>query len=1073
LNQPVDQSLASRVEPPVDRLVLQLRAYTRRFPKPSKQKSNAKWVSAGGLTAQPTRLPRPKPQPWVLVFDCETTTTPDQKLRFGAYQLRYRGLVWEEGLFYEPDACLPSEQDVLVEVCEQQRIASKGGRFFLRTRADFVDQIFYGSAYRIGAQIVGFNLPFDLSRLATGHTNALRGMKGGFSLELSPKYPNVAVRHLSAKSAFIQFVGTDGKSEDGDEIESEAAIDLRRNPDRGYFVDVKSFAATLTSQVHSLASLSKALGVETQKVTSEKHGEHLTPDYIRYCIGDVESTWQCFDELSNRLAALNLPGVGAYELFSEASLGKAYLRAMNVAPWRTVQPDFPPERIGQVLSGYFGGRAEVRIRRQSTEVLHCDFLSMYPTVCTLMRLWDFVRAGGVEFEDATSAVRDLLATFEPALFQTPERWPDLTVMVQVLPDRDLFPVRAVYRKGEAATIGLNYLTADEPMWFTLADVLAAKALTGKSPHVLSAIRYVPKAKQSNLRPVEIAGAVVDPAEQDFYRTLIDHRQQLKKKEKSAATPEAEAGFKRDQLAIKTLANATSYGIFVELNVEDYSDSCRMLGAGGRGGEFEFRGKKHEKPGQYFHPLLGALITGAARLMLALAERQVTEQGLDWAFCDTDSIAIANTAGLQSGAFRKRALKVNEWFQALSPYTEKFSILQVEDYNYLPGRPGDQKTDEPLYCFAVSAKRYALFNRVDGDIVIRKASGHGLGHLLAPVAEDSDVRSASIKRIGVPPWQEKLWREIVRAGDGDKPDVVNLKGTPGYDVPAASQYAATSPRLLAWFDTLNQGKPYADRVKPFNFMLSLQVKSEPNLAATDEGALEDRKGQRHVPRAAAPFMKLKEAADHAFDRKTGKPIARSLLKSHGRSLTLYHLHPEGKFHGGDYDELGILRRRHVHALAFQAIGKEADNIEAQEFVQDDEGPIEHPIEDGDQPRLLAFIENAKAEVGFSDSDLLARASASHHTLDKMRRCGRVRSAICLKLAQAAEELRQEFYLGRADDAAWINLAEALTAKLGNRSALARAMGKTRQWVSRVMVKDMPVTAEFRARIAQIEREISGT
>jgi len=30
-------------------------------------------------------------------------------------------------------------------------------------------------------------------------------------------------------------------------------------------------------------------------------------------------------------------------------------------------------------------------------------------------------------------------------------------------------------------------------------------------------------------------------------------------------------------------------------------------------------------------LLGALITGAARLMLALAEHQVAEQGLDWHF----------------------------------------------------------------------------------------------------------------------------------------------------------------------------------------------------------------------------------------------------------------------------------------------------------------------------------------------------------------------------------------------------------------------------------------------------------
>jgi hypothetical protein len=51
----------------------------------------------------------------------------------------------------------------------------------------------------------------------------------------------------------------------------------------------------------------------------------------------------------------------------------------------------------------------------------------------------------------------------------------------------------------------------------------------------------------------------------------------------------------------------------------------------------------EQPGTYFHPLLGVLITGAARLMLAIAEKLTLDGGLDWAFCDTDSIAIVVAA----------------------------------------------------------------------------------------------------------------------------------------------------------------------------------------------------------------------------------------------------------------------------------------------------------------------------------------------------------------------------------------------------------------------------------------------
>jgi hypothetical protein len=46
-----------------------------------------------------------------------------------------------------------------------------------------------------------------------------------------------------------------------------------------------------------------------------------------------------------------------HRVYSEASLGKAYLREMGIAPWRQVQPYFDPEIIGAIMSSYFGGRA--------------------------------------------------------------------------------------------------------------------------------------------------------------------------------------------------------------------------------------------------------------------------------------------------------------------------------------------------------------------------------------------------------------------------------------------------------------------------------------------------------------------------------------------------------------------------------------------------------------------------------------------------------------------------------------------------------------------------------------------
>jgi len=88
--------------------------------------------------------------------------------------------------------------------------------------------------------------------------------------------------------------------------------------------------------------------------------------------------------------------------------------------------------------------------------------------------------------------------------------------------------------------------------------------------------------------------------------------------------------------------------------EDYAATKPMIGYGVRIQAFKFKSKKFEKPGRYFHPLLGTLITGAARQMLALAEYQVSEQKLDWAFCDTDSIAIANTRNFPLAEFKAKA-----------------------------------------------------------------------------------------------------------------------------------------------------------------------------------------------------------------------------------------------------------------------------------------------------------------------------------------------------------------------------------------------------------------------------------
>ena len=239
--------------------------------------------------------------------------------------------------------------------------------------------------------------------------------------------------------------------------------------------------------------------------------------------------------------------------------------------------------LGAIMSSYFGGRAEVHIRRTIVPALYCDFASMYPTVCTLMGLWRLVIAQGIDEEDATVETQAFLDGVELADLQDAVTWRRLTTLVRVLPGADIFPVRARYAarikekttSADMPNIGVNYLSADRPLWFTLADCVASKLFTGKAPKVVGAIRFSAKAPQPNLRAVRIAGNRafrVDPYKDDFYKRVIELRRRVKGdlKDLKSRNPDSQEvkNLDMNQLALKILANATSYGIFIELNVED-------------------------------------------------------------------------------------------------------------------------------------------------------------------------------------------------------------------------------------------------------------------------------------------------------------------------------------------------------------------------------------------------------------------------------------------------------------------------------------------------------------------------
>lgn len=933
---------------------------------------------------------------YALIFDTETTTDPSQRLRFGVYQFRKGRDLIDSGFFYDLNALSDAELALLRSTANRLDLSC-------RPVAEFIDEVFYDLAFELRASIVGFNLPFDLSRLAIRHNSARGKMRGGFSFQLSQdRYkPHVCIRHLSARAAFIQFAGK-RPSETKGMRKRQIGVQERR----GTFIDLKTVAAALTSQSHSLASLADYLQLGRRKAATDGHGKALTSDYLDYALRDVDVTWNAYLRLREKYEAHGLGQTGIGSIKSEASLGKAYLKEMNIRPWRVVQPDFPPALIGSILPTYFGGRTEVRIRREIARVLYCDFLSMYPTVCTLMGLWRFVIAESMTHRDATEETRSLLTRLDMTDLQNPETWRDLAVIVQVQPERDIFPVRARYGQSPSHTIGLNYLSADGGLWFTLADCIASKLLTGKAPDILQAIGFTPGKPQSGLKPFAIAGDAksrVNPLHNDFYRLLIDRRTSVKEKMKSADGIE-HGQLDVMQLALKILANSTSYGIFIEVNVDDRDARARRVCHFGGEQPYPIETRKIEEPGSYFHPLLATLITGAARLMLALSERLIGDVGLDWAFCDTDSMAIAMPEGMQEAEFTARAKAICDWFTPLNPYEKKEPIFKIEDENYSLATKG---AIEPLYCFAISSKRYVLFNRDDsGKAVIRKASAHGLGHLTEPYNESEapigfPAPKVNLGKLGIARWHHDFWLKIIEAADRGTPDMVALGEFPAFSNPAVSRYAATTPELLRWFKTYNASRLYADQLKPFNFLSAPQARKD-----VFDGNFAKGDTQAKILKPIAPFFpKACDVAVHCFDRETGEAISPETLQTYREALARYHLSSEAKFENGEAYSSGKTRRRHIHVLGIERIGKESNNWEEQAALGINSGDV---VAYEAQFDIVDALERRIAGMGMSSRETAELAGLNPRTVQNAvsRRKQQVSEATISKICDGIQRKSAE-------------------------------------------------------------------
>lgn len=523
----------------------------------------------------------------ILVFDTETTTDQYMNLTFGSFQIYDKGNLEFQGLFY--GEVLSIEQlDIIKSFSVEKNIP-------LFTRSEFVEQFFYPEVYENHSMCIGFNLPFDLSRLAFHYGNARMKMKGGFSFQLSEDLfnPWIAIKHIDSTKSFIRF--NTAKNDERGNIRHRRGS----NTFRGRFLDLRTLSFSLTNRKHSLQSAGARFECGIQKIKAETHGK-VTTDYIQYNLNDVKATFDLYLKLKIEYTKYNLD-TPIHKVYSPASLGKGYMKKMGIGSFFDKNPGFPLEILGYVMTTYYGGRSEVRVRKVPMQIAYMDVLSMYPTVNILQDLWPFVTCDNIQVTEVTQEVTEFLEGINLETLKNQETWKSLRVICLVDPDEDVLPIRAHYGEKNVFNIGINYVTSENGLWYSLSDVISSKLLSGKIPKLKRAIRFEPIGIQSGLSEIEILNGIsFDPKSENLFKVLIEERKQLKNKNMDA-----------EQLILKIITNSTSYGIFVEINTNEKKETELEIFGNER---FETIRKKVEENGPMFNPIMGAFITSGASVV---------------------------------------------------------------------------------------------------------------------------------------------------------------------------------------------------------------------------------------------------------------------------------------------------------------------------------------------------------------------------------------------------------------------------------------------------------------------------
>ena len=795
------------------------------------------------------------------------------------------------------------------EVSQLQKICSLYPVTIL-SRIEFVEQVFFPCVFRARAKCIGFELPFVISRLAIDVTFSTR-WQNGFSFTLSgrAKFPHIVVKSIDSKSQFIEFNKPIPKKNS-----------TKSTFYRGAFVDTKTLGFVLTNDNYDLESALSDFDCPIKVSESKKSG--VSEQNFKTGLSHILAYHSLYKQQIKRLEYFSITKP-EHRLVSPASIGKSYLEKIGIKSFSEQNLKFPPELLGYLMSTFYGARVEARIIHSPTLVTNLDFTSMYPTLFVLFGMYRFLIADTITHHTSTKETQEFLNQVTASDINKPEFWPKTLTICKIVPDGDFLPVRTDYN-SKVPNVCVNYLKSQDgtALWYVLPDLIASKLRTGKTPQILEAITFVPQDVQSGLRDIEILQGITLQKGEDLFKKLVECRFDL-------------AENKQTHKVIKTIANSSAYGIFIQLNTRKTMLPKQVTVYGLD--SFDTETNHIENTSKFFNPIISVFLTAGARLVLTTVEHLLKKNNGYLAYCDTDAVFVSP----------QHAEMIQEFFQPLNPYSRDVELFKVQKEN--------GKELENVLVYAISPKRYAIYEKKGNKITIYKYSNHALGHL-----------------IGVD--HEQFWRDIILLHYNPKKEKEILaKYETKY---AMSELLITNYDFFGRFGVLNDGKPYSEMTKPYDSVL------------IGNAYRKDRK--TGVP--IVPFVPKNDGLDEApfgefIDYKSGVlyPNSDSLDSQHyWKPMSVTFLEYRNN------DSENILKRKLVFGKeSVKYVGKEINELEASTvFGVFKEDSIMYENQDEKIRRIIEELTEEKArelEISrrtYFDWKMKLREGKSIHLKNKM-------------------------------------------------------------------------------------------